>query len=765
MKNKYILLFLFIISSVSGNAKIIIKGCIYDENNSYLIGATVSLFTQDSIISRRAISDSRGNFIFDNIVPNKYRISISYIGYEDYNLHIENTDKDLNLGNIQMQLLGKTLKDVVITGNRTINKIDRKIILPTTLQTKSSTNGVSLLQHLQLSGINVNTMDNTIKTSNGEDVQLRINDVQATIQEVKAIQPTNIIRVEYHDMPGLRYNNVPAVIDFIVKYKTDGGSVSGDLANGVSMHGIGNYELSSNYHNKGSELKAVVDWVRRDLKWTRENYETFVMQPNIVHNDEIGEPTKIKYDYLNFSLGYNYTFSKSMFSVTFRNRFYDTPNSTTDRISKIYRDNATLDVTDFMNSKENSPSLDLYYQTEIAKNKHIYVDLVSTYINSKSDRTYSVVNQSVEDKISSVTQGDKYTLIGEGIYEWLFNNNKLSFGLKHSQMYTKNTYEGSQNSKVDMNTSETYAYGEFMSKMKDFTYTVGVGAMRTYNNQEGNKMEKYIFRPTLSMSYNFSKNLFIKYNTYISGYSPSLSDLSNVSQDIDIYQTKRGNPNLKSVTFLSNALSLNWNIKGISVEFNGRYSYDDKPIMEETTYEGGRIIRTMENQKSFHRLNTNLNIQIQPFGDWLSIQMSPYFNRFISYGNDYTHTHSNWGFDGQIQAMYKSWLFMADAKTSYHTLWGETIQRSESGHSLTLGYKLDNWCIQMMVFNPFTKTYKIVNDNLSKLAPYTQYAYSKDLRRVLMLDITFNLNYGTRHNSAGHRISNKDEDSGIMHAR
>ena len=71
----------------------------------------------------------------------------------------------------------------------------------------------------------------------------------------------------------------------------------------------------------------------------------------------------------------------------------------------------------------------------------------------------------------------------------------------------------------------------------------------------------------------------------------------------------------------------------------------------------------------------------------------------------------------------------------------------------------------MMVFNPFTKTYKIVNDNLSKLAPYTQYAYSKDLRRVLMLDITFNLNYGTRHNSAGHRISNKDEDSGIMHAR
>ena len=94
------------------------------------------------------------------------------------------------------------MKEVEVIGKREIDKIDRKIILPSKLQLKASTNALALLQNMQLTGIRINTINNTVTTLSGKAVQLRINGVECKIDEVKAIRPQDIIKVEYHDMPG-----------------------------------------------------------------------------------------------------------------------------------------------------------------------------------------------------------------------------------------------------------------------------------------------------------------------------------------------------------------------------------------------------------------------------------------------------------------------------------------------------------------------------------------------------------------------------------
>lgn len=106
-----------------------------------------------------------------------------------------------------------------------------------------------------------------------------------------------------------------------------------------------------------------------------------------------------------------------------------------------------------------------------------------------------------------------------------------------------------------MNTAETYLFAEYQSKIKDLNYTIGVGAMRTYNSQEHYSSEKYIFKPSLSLSYSINGQWFFRYNGYMSGYAPSLSDLNDISQAMDKYQVRKGNPALKSVTFLANTLT------------------------------------------------------------------------------------------------------------------------------------------------------------------------------------------------------------------
>ena len=429
---------------------------------------------------------------------------------------------------------------------------------------------------------------------------------------VKAILPKDIEKIEYHDSPGMRYGNVGAVINVLLKKQTDGGNVAVDATNSVSILGIGDYDASTNYHFGRSSIKMGVSWERRDFDWTCLNNEFFNGGTSPIVRREVGMDTKVKYDKINAFLGYTYQHNDNLLSVTFRNYYNYTPNSFSDRHSNLYQEGNVYDITSLSQLHQNMPSLNVYYQHQIAPDKHLYFDLVGTYIDSHNQSNFSQTSSTSDDEFNSDIRGEKYSLIGEAIYEQNLNNERLSFGLRHTQMNTNNTYSGTIESEVDMINTETYGYGEYYHKIGGLDYVIGLGAMRTYNHQSDSKQEEYIFRPTVKLSYHASDHLFVRYKGYSSGYAPSLSNLSDVSQNIDIYQTRCGNPDLISVRFYSNELSLNLGYNLFNVELFARYSYDHKPIMEESLYENGRYIRTLANQKGFHRINTQLNLQMRP---------------------------------------------------------------------------------------------------------------------------------------------------------
>ena len=451
-----------------------------------------------------------------------------------------------------------------------------------------------------------------------------------------------------------------------------------------------------------------------------------------------------------------------MLNIAFRTDIKDIPYGFTDRNTILHQEDKEYEVKDREQSETHIPSLDVYYQLNLKNNQHLYFDMVGTYLKSNNQRTYFMteVGQS-PIKIFSKTEGDKYSIIGEAIYERSLWKGKFTTGMKHNQATMDNVYDGDALTKVSMNTAETSLFTEYQSKVGKLNYSLGMGALRTFYKQGNTSQEKYFFRPTLNLSYSLGK-VFLRYNASLSGYAPSLSALSNVEQDMDAYQVRRGNPNLKSVTYFTNRFSVAYRNKWMNVDVSARYSYDDKPIMEETLYEEGMFIRTYANQKGLHRLMCQTSIQIRPFKEYLSINMTPFFNRYISQGNNYLHTHSNWGFRGSIVGMYKHWVFMADLNTSYHDLEGETISKGETYHTIALGYNKEKWAIQMMMWNPFTDDYHQGIENVSKLAPNKQLAFSKDFTRMIMLNVSFNLSFGKQKQMARKRIENSDTDAGIL---
>ena len=766
--------------SMAANNKV--SGVIKDAaDKTALIGVNVTLVESQkskgestrNVVSG-TVTDAHGKFSLES-ETGEFVLECSYIGYEPIGMSLA-VNSNINLGTIEMNEASTELSEVVVEGDAVIQKVDRQILLPNKEQLGASSDGMSLLQNLQIPRIVVNPADNTVKTFANQDVQLRINGIEASSSEVMAINPKDVIRIEYHDQPGVRYNGAAAVINYIVKHRNTGGNLMLNASNGVTMPGWGEYHLSGKVNFGKSSFSLLTHYSPRDIYWTRTNSETYNFSTGTIENREVGEPTRFKMNPVNIGLTYNWTNGeKNMLNITLRDFMKFTPQSKTNRDSYLYQGTDSFAIHDHESTQSISPSLDIYYEHNLPDDNHLYFDVVGTYINSSNDRRFeqTPLGATVADTtdVTSRVRGNKYSLIGEAIYEKDWENIGLTVGVRHNQQWMENMYKGQSDqgpsTKVSMMTAETYAFAEVQQRVKQFSYAVGIGAMHTYIEQAGQKQSNWIARPQLTMSYDFGKGVFWKYKGYVSGYQPSLSAMSDVAQQIDKYQIRQGNPDLKPVMFVANEMQLSWQSKHVNLNLWANYSYDHKPIMDETFEQlidgQSYAVRTYANHRGFHRLQVAPSVQVRVLNNSLIFTVAPFANYYVSLGNSYTHKHFNPGVRASIMGMYKGWQFFGEVTTRYNNLWGETLEYGEFYHHIGLGYNADKWGFRAMLMNPFSvKGYSIETKDLSALAPNTQHAEMRDFRQMLILNFHCNLDFGTQRRENGKRINNEDKENGIL---
>lgn len=657
------------------------------------------------------------------------------------------------------------LSEVTVKGRSIIQKVDRMLIIPTRDARKNAYNPYDLMFNMAIPRLNVNVIGKEL-TANGGAVQTRINGIKASQAEVEALLPKDIVRIEFIENPGKRYGDgeLGAVIDIIVRKREEGGLINVQTTN--SPHVLfGENNLTAKYNRGKSQWGLNYALSYRGVKKDHtDKTEDFLLVGGNIHRVQEGVNDQKKWAIHNIDLSYNYAEpGKYTFYAVFRNNIKRVPHQ--DETNMI---NHTLTARQRMQDNSYSPALDLYFQRVLPNEQTITLNLTGTLINSSLMRTYTETDNGVTlAHYLMDVDGSKRSIIGEAIYDKRFKTAMLSAGVRHYQMHDRNEYNGTSPVTSEMNQMRSSAFVEVQGAWRKLNYSVSAGMTRSYFEESDKSHTYYTVTPTLRVSFAPHKNGYLNYRFSTDPQIPSLSALTDVEQAIDTIQISRGNPNLLTYNVYNNTFNYSYSKGKVIAMLNANYSYYDNCIMESVSAEGRHLIIGQDNQKSYQTLQVGPMLVLRglDFGklkNFLTLSLEGGFSRYWSYGNNYTHTYSNFYFNAQCMMSYKEFGLASQFSKNRNVLFGETIVKGENQTAILATWTHKRLQIGVGMMFPFTNNYKTGRERVSKIAPYTAWNYTKEVGQMAVIRLNYNFEYGKAYRAAQKRMNNSDTESGIL---
>lgn len=751
-------------------------GRLIDNHNLPVEFANIQLLNpKDSSFLCGGVSNANGDFV----IPCQQKqalMKVSFVGYKT----ICKLVPIARIGNVKMQANSYLLKGVTVEAARVVEKVDRQIIFPTKEQVKTASNGYDLLDNLSLPTIIVNRAERKVLSLKGGDVQIRINDVKASMQDVLALQSDEVTKVEFINVPGLKYgdSNLDAVINYQVRRRY-AGYVAGVSTMQGTKAGFNNSDGYFKYNVKKSEFSINYSFSYRSVE--ERSYESLgtyhLPTGETLHRNYLGYDSPFLYTTNNVQLGYNLS-EPDKYTLNVRLNFYN-HNSPVRGMNQLYQESGKASQYLQNNRKmlEQIPSLDIYYSLNMPHDQNLALNLVGTYIGTDYQyrmREYTF-NKSPDESVKNApltdysydATGRKRSLIGEGTYSKNWKQMALSVGGQYNISHTDNIYVGSSNADTELKYSNLYLFTQLQGQQKWFSYQVGVGATRSSIHQGENGYCKWLFRPQVTLQAKASDRLSFKWSSKITSDIPSLSDLSELRQYSNSFETHDGNSGLKPFTGYNNTLSASWNIPLMSVYLEGNWTYYDKPIatsiLPEKREDGSYLfVSKPENQKSHDYKHLLLTPEVHLIKDHLDLNLMCEYQNVKTKGLDYSHEFNYFSYGAEIRYMTGNWNIGYGAYKVEKSFWGEKTNGGEPTSNLAVTYSYKNWqfgVLGLFVFYPHGCVYK--DELFNKYVQQKNKVRLADQGNMLVFTASFNFSHGRRYHTGSRKLNNSDRDNGI----
>ena len=654
-----------------------------------------------------------------------------------------------------------TLNEVTVKAAKVVNKADGMIIYPTDAQKQASNNGYSILEKLTLANLRIDNISHSIiAIDNRGGVQIRINGIVVGKQEMLALNPKDISKIDFINNPGVRYGDgIAYVIDIVTRRNESGYTIGTDLTSALTtlqgdgmVYGKwnrGKSELSfsydvSGYKTKGEKSRQTADYTLTDGSiYTIERNDVESLRKSISHDAK---------------LTYNWADSTAtVFQASLSGAFNNAPGNY--NIKDIIDGTRQYRATSRAKDKSYSPVLDIYFFRQLTPRQSVIANAVATYISTQTSSYYdegTPYTYNVDGKTAS--------LLTEIIYENRLKPFTLSTGLNYSYKHIKNDYLGDASSLTKTNNNRLYAFAEIKGMIQPFSYTLGAGASYIHYTQNGHRYNFWTFHPKASLTYQINNNMQLSYTYQMQDRVSRIAMTSDAMVRTNSMEWTVGNPDLKPSHDIEHRLHVSYNNSRLQTFVEGYYKQCLKPNMAhyERT-DGNQFIYTQINQKEIDVLDVYAYASYWLLPEKLQIAANGGIYRCFNFGYDYTHCYTSWFYASSITAYLGHFTLQGYVDNGNRFLEGESKGYNGAYSVLKASYTWHDWQFSLSWSNPFKSNYKSYeNELLNRNIHKHTVGYSKANGNLISLNISWRLSRGSKHKSAEKRINLRDTDNGII---
>lgn len=751
-----------IISALTAEA-FTVRGRIVDNTlNDPVPGAIVTIASPDSTVIARGTSDGKGTFTVNvDSVTEQLIITVDATSYSRLSLSLSGAGSDIDLGSVAMSPSTIGLAEVTVSAKAVNRLTDRTILIPSAEEIKRAPGMMGLLNSLSFKSLElkVNSLTNTI-TINGQSAKILINGVQRRIEDLTALIPENIARVEYCSYPDVRYG--ACWVNIITVPVDKGGSVMAYLNPALTAKRT-SQQVAASYRHGANEVSINYSGGFRDSdKEYSHKEEEYIGGGNVTRLYYHGLPSTT-IDRYN-SLRIDYTRQPSDKRIFIASLLLDQHSQNQDEDTEVQEISSSYTERTSRDFKSLAPTLDLYYRENTSANGVMELNVTTSL--SRGDYYRDIVNTTGYSDLNKINN-TAWFIGGEALYSHRYSSVSTRYGIQYrfTNSDRKTTINNGNPIADDASSHVFYGYASIGGRLLDIGYSFAAGLRY-------NRVTSSMLRPSFTMSLNryFGNDFSAGYQLQWQPSSPGLSRYSNVFTPVNELLYRTGNPDLKSTTTTSNRLSIQYGHGKFYASGEVFYNYVKRPIMNVYSYVddpsseiAGKFLMRPENCHNNRRMGMSLSMSVNNLLNHLSLAVWGGWGKYSTRGEGFRYEKCSWNADAQASFYWDTWTVNANFTLipGYQLSTNNLSERSRFS-SVDVSYRYRQWTFSASISQIFSK-HGIRQRNwvLSSVHPeYSDY-YLKNFANLVSIGVRYSLNFGKRLRKGNRSTSSYGIDSGV----
>lgn len=652
------------------------------------------------------------------------------------------------------------LQEIVVKAPKVVHKADMDLYFPSKSAVEHSKNGLTLLRNIMIPTLIVNDVMGTI-TVGGQAVEVRINGRKATIRQVKELLPETIKRIEWIDNPGLKYNGATAVVNFLVQNPDSGGALMLEAIPALNV-AWGTYNGNLKINNGRSQWEFGGQYkLTNNLSVYRDYAEKFKYPDgsSLSRTEEaLGGNLSNTFGDAHLSYSYVKPDTTTIYVSLYAERNFNTEDEH-NGLMTMSDNRPQILLQDISGQNGTTPYFNAYLEQRLPHNQSIIVDMGASWYMGRAYSTYVERDATAKNVITDVTtdiydRNQSYAIEANYLKRWKYG--RLTAGASYQYKRNRSQYDNIEGAIYHQRQDNAYFFSEYFHRINKVSLTAGLGAQYTSfkftETEQGN--DKWTVMPTFGLTYAINQKHQLRLDFRSWNNSPSLMQTNITSQQLDGFQWRIGNPNLKSYSTYRLALYYNFMIPRVMGRFAINALSSPKAIASYMYWDNDRLVTSYENSRGYQRISFSLSPQIEVIPQWLTISGTIEYRAERMRGLNYTHYNHNWAGDVAAQMMYRGFSLMIQYKKANRSLWGENISWGEDLSIVMLNYDWKNWRFGGGVIMPFGK----YDQGSRELNQYnTNETHSRLDMRIPYVSISYNLQWGRQKRGINKRINANTE--------